>query len=136
MRALRPLVVALALLGVAPGAAAAASVRGANGPLSVSMIVGTHQPKANAKWPIQVTATLSGRPARCGIGYAFLFGGQVVSSPLPRYPDGKPHTSFTGHFSDTLSFPARSEGYPLTLQVHVWSGSRAVNLDYVLQVVR
>jgi hypothetical protein len=138
MRVTRPLlaVLALAVTGVLPSAAAAATVRASNGPFSAVLGAGTHSPKVNAYWPISVNATLSGRPARCGISYQFLFGGQVVSHQIPRYKNGRPHTSFTGHFTDQLTFPARSVGYPLTVRVHVWSGSRAVNLDYTVQVVR
>jgi hypothetical protein len=140
MRVFRPLmvapVVALAVAGALAGTAAASTVRGSNGPFSATLVAGTHSPKANVYWPISLTATQSGRAARCGITYQFLFGGQVVSTQIPRYKNGRPHTSFTGHFTDQLTFPARSEGYPLTVRVHVWSGSRAVNLDYAVKVVK
>lgn len=132
----RPLLIALVCAAALPATAAATTVRAASGPFVVTMVAGTHSPKANAPWPIRLTATLSGRPAHCGINYQFLFQGQQVSSQIPRYPNHKPHTSFTGHFSDTLSFPANSVGYPLTLQVHVWSGSRVVNLHYALTAAK
>ena len=132
----RPLLIALLCGAVLPATAAATTVRGSSGPFAVTMVAGTHSPKANTQWPIRVTATVSGRPAHCGINYQFLYGGQQVSAQIPRYPNGKPHTSFTGHFTDTLSFPSNAAGYPLTLQVHVWSGSRVVNLRYALQVAR
>jgi hypothetical protein len=136
MRVIRWLTVAAAVGCALPAAAGAATVRGSNGPLQVTLVAGTHHPKVNAYWPISVTATQSGRAAHVGIGYQFLFGGQVVSSQIPRYKNGRPHTSFTGHFTDQLTFPARSVGYPLTVRVHVWSGNRAVNLDYAIQVVK
>ena len=136
VRALRPLLLGMVLSAAVPSAAAAQTVRGSSGPLSATLHAGTHHPKVSANWPLQVTASLSGRPAHASIGYQFLYSGQVVSTQIPRYPNGKPHTSFTGSFSDLLQFPARSVGYPLTLQVHIVAGGRAVNLDYALQVIR
>lgn len=100
---------------------------GAAGPLKATIVPSTHDPKVDAKWPLKVTAALSGKPAHASAAYQFLFAGQVVSTQYPRY---KKHFMFSGNFSDTLVFPPDSTGEPLTLQVVVRSGSNAVELDW------
>jgi hypothetical protein len=97
------------------------------GSLEASIVPSAHDPKVNAKWPLKVTATLRGKPARASAVYQFLFAGQVVSTQYPLY---KKHFMFTGSFSDTLVFPPDSEGEPLTLQVVIGSGSTTVALDW------
>ena len=136
MRVVRPVLAAGVLTAALASAAQATVVRSASGPLAATLTAGTHSPKAGAQWPVKVIATLAGRPARAAIVYQFVFGGQVVSSQIPRYTNGRPHTSFTGTFSDSLQFPARAVGFPLTLRMHITAGGRIVNLDYALQVAR
>src|ERR1039458_2151391 len=65
---------------VTPSSAAAPLVKGSSGPLSATLKPSTHTPKVNAKWPIVVTATLSGKPAHATAVYDFLYDGAVVGT--------------------------------------------------------
>ena len=122
---------ALSLAVCAAGALAAAPVvKGTSGPLSATLTPSTHTPKVNAKWPIVVTATLKGKPARATALYQFLFGGLVVST---QYVKNNKHFSFTGHFSDSLVFPPSSDGEPLTLSVVISSAGHTVKLDWSIK---
>jgi hypothetical protein len=100
-----------------------------SGPLEATMVPSTHYPKIKAKWPLLVTATLNGKPARASAVYQFLFGGVVVSTQYPTY---NKHFMFTGHFSDNLIFPPPSYLQVLTLQVVIKSGGHTVNLDWAI----
>lgn len=115
-----------ALLALAGPAAAASVVKRSSGPLSATLTASTHTPKINVPMSIKVTATLSGKPARATLIYQYLYGGQVVST---RYPCNNKACSFTGHYSDKLTFPATSLGQPLTLQVVVKASGHTVKLD-------
>jgi hypothetical protein len=79
-------------------------------------------------WPIHITVTASGSPAKASVIYEYLFGGQVVAH--------RSHYTFTGHFADTLNWPASAVGYQLTFRAVVVSGAVTVNLDYPVQVSR
>jgi hypothetical protein len=120
---------AIGALVPAGAAMAAVIVKKSSGPLSATLTPSTHTPKVNAKWPITVTATLSGKPAHATAIYDFLLGEAVVGTEYPRY---NKHFSFTGHFSDTLVFPPDSAGEPLTLQVVVKASGHTVNLDWAI----
>jgi len=109
-------VLSLGLAVAATGAGAATLVKASSGPLSATLAPSTHTPKVNAKWPIVVTATLSGKPAHATAVYEFLYDGAVVGTG---YVKNNKHFSFTGHFSDSLVFPPSSDGEPLTLSVAV-----------------
>jgi hypothetical protein len=91
-----------------------------------------HRPKAGGHWPITVTLTWQGRPARGHISYAFLLGGQVVSR---QQVGGEPAT-FTGTFHDDIRWPSSAVGYPLTFRVIVTSPYGTRKLDYPVQVSR
>jgi hypothetical protein len=135
--------VAMATLTIAGSAAAAGAAKPAacaktkagqvcgatSGPLVATMVPSTHYPKINAKWPLTVSATLSGKPARASAVYEFLFGGVVVST---QYPRKNKHFMFDGHFSDTLPWPPASNLQQLTLQVVVKAGGHTVNLDWAV----
>jgi hypothetical protein len=108
-------------------ASTVSTVKRSSGPLVATLKPSTHTPKIDTKWPITVTATLSGRPAHATAAYEFVFGGTVVST---QYPSNKKHFSFTGHFSDTLVFPASSVGEPLTLRVVIKASGHTVNLNW------
>jgi hypothetical protein len=109
-----------AVLALAGTAAAASVVTRSSGPLSATLTASTHTPK------IKVTATLNGKPARATLIYQYLYGGAVVST---RYPCNNKACTFTGHYSDKLTFPATSLGEPLTLQVVVKASGHTVKLD-------
>ncbi|MGD1051825.1 MAG: hypothetical protein ABR947_12230 [Solirubrobacteraceae bacterium] len=115
------------VLGAAGANASSPLVKGSSGPLSATLLPSTHTPKVNVKWPITVTATLSGKPAHATAFYEFLFGGSVVST---QYVSNNKHFSFTGHFSDKLLFPADSAGEPLTLRVVIKAAGHTVNLNW------
>jgi hypothetical protein len=133
---------AAAFLGLSGAAAAAqpvsctskAAVAGqrcgaASGPLVATMVPSTHDPKINAKWPLEVSATLKGKPAHAGAEYQFLFASTVVST---QYVRGNKHFTFLGQFADKLVFPPDSKGEALTLQVVITDASHTVKLDWAI----
>ena len=84
-----------------------------------------HAPTANKKWPITVTATHGSTKLSGSERYHFLFDGQVVSS--------QPGHSFTnGVYHDTLVFPGRAVGHPITLQVVVSTRYGTVDLNWAV----
>jgi hypothetical protein len=101
-----------------------------------------HTPKAGTKnWKITVTArTRSGKPVRATAVYKFLFNNQVVSTqnPWPGHSRGGPRPwRFRGKYRDTILWPARAAGFPLTFRVVVSSPGRGtVNLDWKVRVRR
>jgi hypothetical protein len=107
-------VVALAL--VIPAAASAA-------PFTARLSAPNHQPKANKKWWITVTATHGSTKLNGSVDYSFLFDGQVVS----RYPG---HAFTHGHFRDWLLFPKRAIGHTITLQINVHTNYGTVKLPW------
>jgi hypothetical protein len=115
-----------AALAFAGSAAAATAATRTSGPLSATLTVSTHTPKINVPMSIKVTATLKGKPAHATLIYQYLYGGAVVST---RYPCNNKACTFTGHYSDKLTFPATSLGEPLTLQVVVKASGHTVKLD-------
>jgi hypothetical protein len=123
-------VLSLGLAVAATGAGAATLVKASSGPLSATLAPSTHTPKVNAKWPIVVTATLSGKPAHATAVYEFLYDGAVVGTG---YVKNNKHFSFTGHFSDSLVFPPSSDGEPLTLSVVISSAGHTVKLDWSIK---
>jgi hypothetical protein len=112
-------------MGAAP-AGAASVIKQSSGPLTATLTPSTHTPKINTLVPIAVTATLKGSPAHASAVYEFVFAGAVVST---QYPHSNKHYSFTGHFSDKLSFPASSLGFTLTLRVVIKAAGHTVNLN-------
>jgi hypothetical protein len=107
---------AVAVLATAPAAEAASWVMKLSTPST--------QPRVGKGWKITVGAhTRSGHALRARAYYKFLYQGQVVSTqyPSPGKPPGTAHKpyAFRGRYSDTLRFPARSRGVPLTLRVVV-----------------
>lgn len=126
-------VTALLLGGGVAIAAGTTTVTAKSGALSGTLTAATHHPKINVKMPISVTATLSGKPAHATAKYNFLFAGSVVSTQAVK---SNWHFSFTGHYADTLDFPAQSLGEPITLQVVVSSGGHTVKLNWAIQSVK
>ncbi len=130
----RGLVAGLLSLGLglaATGAGAATLVKASSGPLSATLAPSTHTPKVNAKWPIVVTATLSGKPAHATAVYDFLYDG--VGRRGTGHVKNNKHFSFTGHFSDSLVFPPSSDGEPLTLSVVISAAGHTVKLDWSIK---
>jgi hypothetical protein len=124
---------AAVLLLAATASADAVTVAGKSGPLSASMVPGTHHPKDTGQMSLKVTATLDGKPAHATAVYEFLYYGAIVSTQYPRY---NKHFTFTGHFSDELGpFGAASKGEPLTLRVVIAADGHTVDLDWAITTV-
>ena len=130
LRRLAPLAAALTLIVVVSAAAATTGVKGSSGPLKATLTASTHTPKINQKVPITVRATLSGKPAHATAVYQFLLAGIQIAPT--QYPFNNKHFSFTGHYSDSLVFPAASVGQPLTLRVVVKASGHTVNLKWAI----
>jgi hypothetical protein len=105
----------------------------------------SHHPKVNKPWRIKVTArTRSGRALRGKATYKFLYHGHVVAT---RYPSphnrtcpnrGERHHPwrFKGSYRDTICWPKRSAGIPLTFRVVVKVGHHRRHVDYKVRVRR
>ncbi|HVW46997.1 MAG TPA: hypothetical protein VHA76_08090 [Solirubrobacterales bacterium] len=134
MRRARTMALAIAAVLLIPVASAQAAG------FDVQMKAPTHHPKVGKDWKITVTAkrTGSGKPVHGAAFYEFLYGGAVVSKQYPA-PKGGPAKSpwhFTGSFTDTLTFPKRSVGEPLTFRVVVRAGPLGTaHADYPIRVV-
>ena len=95
----------------------------AAGSLHVGLATTTAKPKAGARWPYTVTATVDGKPAKAtvtaqivdplGTVHAVQFGASTKN--VTRIP-------FTGTFKDWVIWPKEAVGYPLTFRVIVVSG--------------
>ena len=119
---MRILILASALLAAAPTAAAADT-------LVARLHAPGHHPRANKPWRITITArSSSGGPVRAEVRYQYLFHGQVVAR--------RSHYRFRGVFHDTIIWPARSIGIPLTFRAVVTSRIGNRNLDYAVRVRR
>jgi len=118
---------AFALALAAAPVLAASIVKRSAGPLFATLTASTHAPKIGVAMTIKVTATLNGKPAHAALTYQYLFGDVVVST---RYPCNGKACSFTGRYSDRLTFPATSLGTPLTLQVVVKAAGHTVKLGW------
>jgi len=125
-------VAALALLVTVASAAASTTVKASSGPLTATIVPGTHHPKVGAKWPLTVTAILKGKPARATSLYLFMLGPSVVST---QHPFGKNPYYFSGHYNDTFTWPADSLGQTLTLRVVVSAGGHTVDLNWAITPV-
>jgi hypothetical protein len=125
--------VAAVLIGAAPATAASFDAR---------LRAPDHAPRAGGKdWRISVSATsTSGKALRARAVYKFLYNDQVVSTqnPWPGHSTGgKRPFYFTGRYRDTILWPARAAGYPLTFRVVVSvAGKGSVNLDWAVRVRR
>ena len=124
--------IAVALLLVPTASAQAAG-------FTVDLQAPTHHPKVGKDWKITVTAKRkgTGKPVHGAAFYEFVFGGAVVSTQYPA-PHGGPAKApyhFIGSFTDTLTFPKRSVGQPLTFRVVVRAGPLGTaHADYPIRV--
>jgi len=135
------------LLPIATIVAAAGLAAATAAPVSAASFVAklhapNHTPKADAKnWKITVTVrSRSGRPLRATAVYKFLYNGRVVSTQYPNPGHSKGGTrpyAFRGRYRDTILWPARAVGYPLTFRVVVSvRGQGSQNLDWRVRVRR
>jgi hypothetical protein len=89
----------------------------------------THRPKAGRAWPIVVRATTrAGKPLAATSRIRFLFGGRVVGRGATAH--------FVGVHRETVTWPRRSAGFPLTFRVVVTTSRGTRNLDYPVEVRR
>lgn len=105
LRGLRVAALALTITLVLPAVALAASFR-------ITPHIANHTPTVNVKWPIELTVTRGRKELSGSVRYQFLFDGSVVSSQ-PGHRFGH------GIFRDTMLFPSKSLGEPLTLRILV-----------------
>jgi hypothetical protein len=119
------------LVAAVPAAAGTQQVKASKGPLSATLAASGNSPKINTRWPINVTATLNGKPAaHASAIYEFLYDG--VPGGAPQYPKNNKRYTFTGHFSDNIVFPTATVGQTLTLRVVVKDAGHTVNLDWTI----
>lgn len=98
------------------------------GTVTATMHGSTHEPRVGPLWPDSFIVTSAGRPVRASLEYEFLLAGQVVAR--------RSHYTFTGHFHDTIEWPAPAVGYPLTLRSVIRAAGVTLNLDYPVKVRR
>ena len=104
-RRLRPVALAVTLMLALPATALAASFK-------VTPHIPNHTPTINKKWPLRLTVTRGNTKLSGSVRYEFLFAGTVVSK--------QPGHKFThGVYRDTMLFPPKSLGQPLTLRILV-----------------
>lgn len=118
---LRMLALSLIVTAALPAAAQAASFK-------ITPHIRNHTPIVNRKWPVELTVTAGKKRLSGSVKYEFLFDGSVVSH--------QPGHRFTrGIYRDTLVFPAKSLGQPLTLRmlVTVPAYHRTEHIDWKLQ---
>lgn len=135
------LLTAAALLVPAASASGSAPASASAAGFVVRLKAPTHHPKVGKRWRITVTAKRKGsnKPVHAAAFYQFLYGGSVVSKQYPAPHGGKANKPyhFYGHFSDTLKFPQRSVGQPLTFRVVVRAGRLGTaHADYNIRVVK
>ena len=117
------------LLAIAASALALGAV-----PFKATLIVGTHHPAINTRWPYAVKVVdAQGRPLRATISVAVVdpLGGV---HPTEFYANTKLVTNipFKGIFRDAVKWPPESRGYPLTFRVTVKVGTSKTVLKYVV----
>lgn len=96
---------------------------------TVTLSAPGHRPVAGAPWPIVIRAHgPRGEPLRAEVRYQYLFAGAVVAR--------RSHYRFKGVFHDTIRWPARSLGIPLTFRAVVITPLGVRRLDYPVVVRR
>lgn len=94
--------------------------------VTATMHGSTHEPKVAERWFLHLTVIHGGRPAKAGVTYEFVFGGQVVAR--------REHYAFDGHFTDNIEWPSTAVGYPLEFRAAIVSDGATINLDYPVRV--
>jgi len=98
------------------------------GDVTATMRAGTHNPKVNQAWPLQLTVTRGGRPVAASVTYEFLLGSRVLAR--------RSHRTFVGRLSDVAVWPASAVGHPLMFRAAIVSGTASIDLDYPVQANR
>lgn len=111
------------------GAGGGATTRQPSPQPTVTLSAPGHRPVAGAPWPIVILARgPHGEPLRAEVRYQYLFAGAVVAR--------RSHYRFKGIFHDTIRWPARSLGIPLTFRAVVTTPLGTRRLDYAVRVRR
>lgn len=118
-RPLRPLALSLIVTAALPAAAQAASFK-------ITPHIRNHTPIVNRKWPVELIVTAGRKRLSGSVRYEFLFEGTVVSHQ-------RGHGFTRGVYRDTLLFPPRSLGQPLTLRFVVKTRYGTRHLDWALK---
>ncbi|MGH2858665.1 MAG: hypothetical protein ACRDMJ_14420 [Solirubrobacteraceae bacterium] len=141
MRQAKPVLVAVAVAALAgAGAASASTYR--DGPLTATFRAPTHHPNCRQKWPVTVTATYNGRPARATAFYQFMYGGTVVGRQYPFSNTRRNRHDrlwhFRGRFTDNTfgPFGSLAVGQPITVRAVVRDGRYTAYPSYSVRVVR
>ncbi len=96
---------------------------------TVTLTAPNHRPVAGAPWPIVIRVRgPHGEPLRAEVRYQYLFAGAVVAR--------RSHYRFRGTFRDTIRWPARALGIPLTFRAVVTTPLGTRRLDYPVVVRR
>jgi hypothetical protein len=117
--------------GAAPGrAATSARVQ----PVRVTILSPTHEPRVNAPWPVRVTATdAAGKPVAGTLTMLILFAG----APVGTIDKGRVY-HFVGSWQErrgrAITWPASSQGQPLTFQVVVRAEGVTVRKNWEITV--
>ena len=91
----------------------------------------THKRQYDAVWPITVTARRNGKPIAGRIYYQFLSFGRIVACRTVKTP-ARPR--FSGTFHDTIQWPRKSVGLPLTFRVVLRTKYGLKNINYAVTV--
>jgi hypothetical protein len=84
----------------------------------------------NRPWAYTVVVTdAAGRPLSGTVAIQFTFGGAVVGHDTP-----PTHPVKAGRWHATLTFPAESEGEPISVQAVVTTASGSITLDWPITV--
>jgi hypothetical protein len=102
--------------------------------LRVTISSPTHQPRVNAPWPVRVTATnAAGEPVAGTLTMLVLFAG----APVAKIDQGHVY-HFDGSWQErpgkAITWPASSQGMPLTFQVVVRADGITVRKNWEITV--
>ena len=132
-RSLRSRLVALALstaLALASAALALpATATSSTARFTLTPHIANHTPIINKKWPITIDVTRGKARLSGSVRYEFLFAGTDVSNkPGHKFKDGV--------FKDTMLYPTKSLGEPLTLRILVTTKYGTEHIDWAVQSKR
>lgn len=112
-----------------PGGTTSGPTASQTAPIVAVLHAPGHTPKVG-NWPITIDLTRAGHPIHGHVSYAFLFGGQVVSTQGV----GTHSPDFVGVFHDIITWPARAVGLPLTFRVVITTPYGVKDVDYPVKV--
>jgi hypothetical protein len=93
------------------------------GTFTLTKHIPNHTPTVNKPWPITILVTKGKAKLSGSVRYEFLFDGSVVS-----HQPG--HKFRNGVYRDTMLFPSKSVGEPLTLRILVTTKYGTEHIDW------